>query len=287
MSFVLAPHETPGAGLTRVITEQAAKLAVECVEAGQDPSAFAHKARVRCKRVRAALRLAKPLVGDKVYGRENRWWRDQARKLSELRDAGARLEALDTLRPFLATRIGSAMTRKLGERFETNRTQVDAAAAIAEFVNAMDKRADDLIPQIADGGREEMARALGDTYKLARSAMKHALEDEEPELLHEWRKQAKYHALQARLLRLTFPDALEKRVAAVRDLAGLLGEAQDIEVVKAGSKGWREAPRGFRDVLEVRRKALVTGARATGAALFAGKPRAWMKELSPPVMADE
>ena len=42
MSFVLAPHETPGAGLTRVITEQVAKLAVECVEAAQDPSAFAH-----------------------------------------------------------------------------------------------------------------------------------------------------------------------------------------------------------------------------------------------------
>ncbi len=48
-----------------------------------------------------------------------------------------------------------------------------------------------------------------------------------------------------------------------------------------------EAPRGFRDVLEARRHALVTGARATGAALFAEKPKAWMKQLSPPVMADE
>ncbi len=287
MSFVLAPHETPGAGLTRVITEQVAKLAVECVEAGQDPSAFAHKARVRCKRVRAALRLAKPLIGNKVYRRENRWWRDQARLLSDLRDAGARLEALDTLRPFLATRIGTTMTRRLGERFETNRTQVDAAAAIATFIGAMDKRAEDLIPHIGDGDRDAMAQALGDTYRLARSSMSQALEEEEPELLHEWRKQAKYHALQARLLRLTFPDALDQRVAAVRDLAGLLGEAQDIEVVAEGARGWREAPRGFRDVLEVRRKALVTGARATGAALFAEKPKAWMKELAPPVMADE
>ena len=59
MSFVLAPHETPGAGLTRVIQEQVAKLSVECVDAMQDASAFAHKARVRCKRVRAVLRLAK------------------------------------------------------------------------------------------------------------------------------------------------------------------------------------------------------------------------------------
>lgn len=286
MSFVLAPHETPGAGLTRVINEQVAKLATECVEASQDPAAFAHKARVRCKRVRAALRLAKPLMGKKTYHRENRWWRDQARLLSELRDSSARLEALDALRPFLATRIGTAMTRKLGERFEMNRSSVDAHAAISAFAGALDKRADDLIPKLADGSREDMMAMLGETYRLARSAMKIALKDEDPELLHEWRKQTKYHALQTRLLRLMFPDALDKRVASVRDLAELLGGAQDIEVVAAGAKRWRERPQGFFNVLEARRKALVTGARATGAALFADKPKAWMKELSPPVLAE-
>ena len=119
MSFFLAPHETPGVGLTRAIQEQVAKLSAECIDATQDTSAFAHKARVRCKRVRAALRLARPLMGEKAFGRENRWWRDQARLLSDLRDAGARLEALESLRPFLAARIGSAMiapTRQRGLR---------------------------------------------------------------------------------------------------------------------------------------------------------------------------
>ena len=75
--------------------------------------------------------------------------------------------------------------------------------------------------------------------------MRDALEHEAPELLHEWRKQAKYHALQARLMRQQFPDALDKRVAGVRDLAELLGEVQDIEVVVAGAKGWRERPSGI------------------------------------------
>ena len=121
MSFVLAPHESPGEGLSRVIREQVHKLSAECAEAGQEQAAFAHKARVRCKRVRAALRLAKPLMGAKAYRRENRWWRDQARLLSELRDAGARIEALDTLRPFLASRIGSDATRRLEERFLRSR----------------------------------------------------------------------------------------------------------------------------------------------------------------------
>lgn len=287
MSFVLAPHETPGEGLTRVIREQVQKLSAECAEAQIDTSAFAHKARVRCKRIRAALRLAKPLMKGRSFKRENAWWRDQARLLSELRDAGARIEALDTLRPFLATRIGSDTTRRLEERFQKQRGTVDAGPAISAFIKGLDDRADTLLPVLARGERDDLAGALGETYRMARKAMREALENEQPELLHEWRKQAKYHALQARLMRQQFPDALDRRVAGVRDLAELLGEVQDIEVVVAGVKGWRERPAGLLDVLAVRRKSLVTGARAAGAALFSEKPKAWMKELAPPVMAGQ
>lgn len=286
MSFVLAPHESPGEGLSRVIREQVHKLSAECAEAGQEQAAFAHKARVRCKRIRAALRLARPLMSEKAFRKANRWWRDQARLLSELRDAGARIEALDTLRPFLASRIGSDATRRLEERFLRGRRTVEAEVAIKTFIDGLDANADALVPVLATGKREDLVKALGETYRLARHAMAEALETETPELLHEWRKQAKYHALQARLMRQQFPDALDKRVAGVRDLAELLGEVQDIEVVMAGAKGWRERPAGFREVLDARRKSLVTGARATGAALFSEKPRAWTKELTPPVLAN-
>jgi CHAD domain-containing protein len=287
MSFVLAPHETPGEGLSRVIREQVEKLSAECAEAQQEAAAFAHKARVRCKRIRAALRLARPLMKKKVFEGENRWWRDQARLLSELRDAGARIEALETLRPFLATRIGADVTRRLEERFQKQRGAFEAKDAIDTFIKGLDERADELVPVLERGERDDLAKALGETYRMARKAMHQALENEQPELLHEWRKQAKYHALQARLMRQQFPDALDRRVAGVRDLAELLGEVQDIEVVVEGVKGWRERPAGFLNVLDARRKSLVTGARATGAALFSEKPKSWMKELTPPVMAGQ
>jgi len=287
MSFVLVPHETPGEGLSRVIREQVEKLSAECAEAQQESAAFAHKARVRCKRIRAALRLARPLMKGKAFHRENRWWRDQARLLSDLRDAGARIEALETLRPFLVTRIGVDVTRKLEERFQKQRGTVETGEAIAAFIAGLDERADELVPQLERGDRTDLAAALGETYRMARNAMHEALDSEEPELLHEWRKQAKYHALQARLMRQQFPDALDRRVPGVRDLAELLGEVQDIEVVAAGVKRWRERPAGFVGVLDARRKSLVTGARATGAALFSEKSKAWMKELTPPVMAGQ
>lgn len=287
MSFVLVPHETPGEGLSRVIREQVEKLSAECAEAQQETAAFAHKARVRCKRIRAALRLAKPLMKGKVFARENRWWRDQARLLSDLRDASARIEALETLRPFLVTRIGADVTRRLEERFQKQRGTVEAGEAITAFIAGLEAHADDLVPNLERGDRKDLAAALGETYRMARKSMRDALDSEAPELLHEWRKQAKYHALQARLMRQQFPDALDRRVAGVRDLAELLGEVQDIEVVVEGVKGWRERPAGFLNVLDARRKSLVTGARAAGAALFSEKPKAWMKELTPPVMAGQ
>ena len=103
---------------------------------------------MRCKRIRAALRLAKPLIGEKAFRTENRWWRDQARLLSDLRDAGARLEALDTLRPFLVTRIGTAMTRRLEERFRDQQDARSMRRRRSRRSSArLDKRADDLVPQ--------------------------------------------------------------------------------------------------------------------------------------------
>jgi len=287
MSFVLVPHEGAGDGLKRVIREQAEKLGAECGEAQEHASAFAHKARVRCKRVRAALRLARPLMSEKTFARENRWWRDLARLLSDLRDASARIEALESLRPFLVTRIGPEATRRLEERFQAERRETNAGEAITAFIARLEARDGDLVPDLDDGNRDKLVRALSETYRMARNAMKTALDTGEAELLHEWRKQAKYHALQVRLMRQQFPDALDRRVAGVRDLAELLGEVQDIEVVAEAARGWKQRPAGFFDVLKTRRTALVTGARATGAALFAEKPKDWCSALTPPVLAGQ
>lgn len=275
MSFLIAQWELPENGLMRVIGEQAEKLVKECEKAGEDPAAFAHKARVRCKKIRAALRLAAPLMGAKAYARENKWWRDAARELSGLRDASARIEALEALRPFLTARIGSAMMRRLTERFEKERRAMNAAPAVAAFCQRFRKRGEGLAPHLRGGGREVMAEALSETYRQARNAMKAALKKRDPLLLHEWRKQTKYHALQTRLMRMAFPEMLQNRTGAARELAELLGTAQDIEVVLEGAKGWEDAPEGFADALEERRKALVDDAEKAGKKLFSDKPKAW------------
>jgi hypothetical protein len=275
LSFLIAQWELPENGLMRVIGEQADKLVKECEDAKEDPAAFAHKARVRCKKIRAALRLAAPLMGKKEYARDNRWWRDSARELSGLRDVSARIEALEALRPFLTARIGTAMMRRLTDRFERERRAMDAGPAVAAFCRRVKKRRNRLTPELNSGGREVIAEALGDTYREARKAMKAALKKREPVLLHEWRKQTKYHALQTRLMRMGFPEMLQARTGTARELAELLGTAQDIEVVLEGAEGWEAAPEGFFDALKDRRAALIDEAEKAGKKLFADKPKVW------------
>jgi hypothetical protein len=275
VSFLIAQWELPENGLVRVIGEQAEKLVKECEDASQDAAAFAHKARVRCKKIRAALRLAAPLMGEKAYARDNRWWRDSARELSSLRDANARIEALEALRPFLTARIGTEMMRRLNDRFERERRAIDARPAIDAFCERFRKRTGKLAPRLRSGGREAMAEALADTYREAKQSMKAALKKRDPVLLHEWRKQTKYHALQTRLMRMIFPEMLQDRTGAARELAELLGTAQDIEVVLEGAKGWEDAPEGFFAALEERRAALIDDAEKAGKKLFSEKAKAW------------
>ena len=139
---------------------------------------------------------------------------------------------------------------------------------------------DELAPDLPSGSREDMVGAMGETYREARQAMKAAMKKSDPLLLHEWRKQTKYHALQARLLRTMFPEILMDRLVAARRLSDVLGEAQDIEVVLEGAKDWDEAPDGFLEVLEERRTALIAEAHAAGEKLFREKPKAWIELLA-------
>lgn len=279
MSFLLGADERPGSGLQRTIREQIKKLNTECGDALDTPAVFAHKARVRAKKIRAALRLARPLMGAKAYREENRWWRDSARSLSGLRDAVARLEALEALRPFLTRRVGEGGVLRLAERFERQRQTVDASKAIAAFQERMAEG--HAAPKISSGKRPDAVEALEETYRAARRAMKIALEERDPETLHEWRKQTKYHALQARLMRSVFPQ-LVSRVGAVRDLSDKLGEVQDIEIVLEGVKGWRTGPKGLAEALKQRREMLVAEAESEGLALFSEKPKAWAGTLAAP-----
>jgi CHAD domain-containing protein len=281
VSYALDPHEDAGAGLVRIIAEQAAKLREACMDARAEPVAFVHKARVRCKRIRAALRLARPMLGRKAYVRENAWWRDTARGLSTVRDMTARLESLSEIGPDIEPEIGSSVLRRLRWQFDRERRAYEADVAaenpLGRFCTAVAGHDLSALSEIAEGGHAELAHGLGQTYSKAKAAMRSAYFGDRPELFHEWRKQTKYHALQLRLVRQVLP-AVEPRIEAARDLAELLGAVQDVEVLVIGLAEGRNAAHVIA-ALAARRRAMLEGARVAGEALFALKRKQWARTL--------
>ena len=56
-----------------------------------------HEARKDLKKLRSALKLVRPVLGEKAYRRENERFRDVARELSDVRDAQVRAETVEGL----------------------------------------------------------------------------------------------------------------------------------------------------------------------------------------------
>jgi CHAD domain-containing protein len=280
VSYWIDPDEEPSAGLVRIIGEQVDKLRDSCAAARDQPEAFVHKARVRAKRIRAALRLLRPVLGREAYARENAWWRDTARGLSRIRDMTARSEALATIAPEIEAEIDGAVLRRLRWQFDRERrayeADVGAEDPIGRFCNAIAWRHVDMLSGLDACSHKALAHGLGKTYDKARVAMTDAYEGDAPELFHEWRKQTKYHALQLRLVRHVFPAA-EPRIEAARDLAGLLGAVQDIEVLVTGLSDGRN--QSIIAALNGRRHAMLNGARVAGEALFALKSKDWARAI--------
>src|SRR5262249_8769869 len=130
--------------------------------------------------------------------------------------------------------VGGSIVRRLRWQFERERRTFEAEAMasdpIGEFRRKVFSHSLDALYEIAECSDARLAHSLGATYDKARRAMATAYNEDQPAAYHEWRKQAKYHALQLRLVRQIFPQ-VEARIDAARDLAELLGGVQDVEVL--------------------------------------------------------
>src|SRR5262249_59732979 len=80
MSFQLRPGEPLRKTTRRIVRKQIDAALEELTGANKGPRDEAvHEARKSLKRVRAVLRLVRPVIGEKAYRRENTCFRDAAR----------------------------------------------------------------------------------------------------------------------------------------------------------------------------------------------------------------
>ncbi len=232
MGFRIEVDETPEAGLSRVVREQVDKLRTDLDDNDVSVPERVRRARVRCKRIRAALTLGRKMMTDKAWRRQNRWWRDASRSLSDVRDLSARIEALDAARAEMGEQVSEVVAARLRAWFELDRVaregEWDVRAALKRFAARLQDAPE---PDFSHGkNRFDLCKGYSRSYAASRKAMEVAARAEDPEEFHRWRRRVKSLGLQARLMRSLYPE-LEAHVAAGRSLSNVLGMAQDLDVV--------------------------------------------------------
>src|SRR5207253_2166254 len=150
---------------------------------------------------RAVLRLVQDELGDKVYRRANRCFRDAARPLTEVRDAKVLIETLDKLADEnISRRLLGELRGKLQEHRAAVRTRLlkeqNALAKVMAMAGTGRARLKEW--NIPHPGWSALRGGLKRIYKGGRDAMAVATASPSVTNLHEWRKQAKYlwHQLQ-------------------------------------------------------------------------------------------
>src|SRR5262249_40911667 len=151
-----------------------------------------HEVRKSLKKIRAVLRLVRPVIGEKFYRRENTCFRDAGRPLTEVRDARILIETLD----------------KLVEHFQEHvvgRSFADVRKALQDNLRAVRKRVLDehhaliVVTETVSQARDRVKRwsdvpdkwssmgaGLQDTCREARAGFRDAAAEASVAHLHEW-----------------------------------------------------------------------------------------------------
>jgi CHAD domain-containing protein len=238
MAFRLKRSEALPDGVRRIVREEIDVAVSELRAAEVDLQNAVHQVRKRCKRLRGLLRLVRPALG-KRYAIENKRFRDAGRGLSELRDADALREALDSLQKCCKHgKAGKALfaMRHAAERRRAERSFEKSVIAVRlQNVNELlvDSRNELDAWKFSRSGWRGIGGGLHASYEGGRKALATVAtaipSDAE---LHQLRKRVKDHWYHMRLLEGAWPVVMEARSRGIKTLTDLLGDDHDLVVVQ-------------------------------------------------------
>ncbi|TMV71492.1 CHAD domain-containing protein, partial [Thioclava sp. BHET1] len=88
-------------------------------------------------------------------------------------------------------------------------------------------------PSLSGKGFAMLETGLSTTLDAAAAGFHLALRDDNPEVLHDWRKRVKDHLYHCRLLSPLWPEMLQPRAVLLNRLAEALGDRNDLTTLSA------------------------------------------------------
>lgn len=230
-------------GLDEPLTFAIRRISVEQIDkAARNLTALENEAtgiletRKALKRIRSLLHLTRFNLGEKIFRRENDRIRSIAQSLSRARDCHAMIETLAKLQATNDTRDFMNVAKIIRPALNTRAAEIDTQTdgdligSAIEELNASRNIYVKLPVKKTNFSRTE--QGLEKTYAKCRGTMTSAYGDLDPQYFHEWRKTVQRHWRQMKLMSSAWPELSEIRILNCRQLALLLGEHNDVDILE-------------------------------------------------------
>jgi CHAD domain-containing protein len=270
--------------IKRLLTGQIGRAIAHLTGVADDGGSAVHETRKALKRCRSILRLARPGIGSKRFVAEDHAFRAIARILSSERDREvmaqtlARLVAEDRT---AAEKEALAAAADALQKGSMNGYAHEDVAANARLAIAMLQETERSIRQleIRPARIASLAEGFAATYGDARKAMKVAYRSGDDEDFHAFRKTVQHHWRQMQLLAPAWPDLMQVRIAAAREVSQLIGDDHDLSVLAAHLSSDRDGvfspavQEAVGAIAKAEQKRLRADAKPLAGRLLAQKPR--------------
>jgi CHAD domain-containing protein len=227
MELRLKFDEDFSGGLKRLVTGECEFALDLLAKHDADRHEVVHELRKSGKKIRSALRLVRDEV--EFYKRENVFFRDLMRHISDIRDAKANIETLDKLYALYEAQLVDDTFRSVRDYLvEMLRDQeavvFDENDVFRHIRGALEKKIEDIQAWPLDiSGLQPVSGGIKRVYKRGKKACKKADKTRSTQDFHEWRKRVKYLRYQLDILNRIWPgymSALENELHDVSDWTG-------------------------------------------------------------------
>ncbi len=231
MGYRLELDERPGDAIKRIAAEQTELALAEICDRDKPVASRVHELRKCCKRVRAVVRLARPVLPE--FAAINTAYRDIARLVSSHRDARVMADLVSTIATSarFGERIGSSAVVRWFE-FCAEIAEQSAAPALFDVQNGLaaagaeinDWPLDDLQP-------DTVIERFAATLSRVHTGTEAVRAERTVAALHEWRKRSKDHWYHLQVLSELLPVHAKKRINEFDALCELVGTAHDRSIL--------------------------------------------------------
>ncbi len=243
--FSITNSESIAGNIQRILMEQLDYIKMQSEREQQDVHKAIHETRKSIKRIRAVLRMIRDEIGYSSYFRENVFYRDLSRNLSEIRNFEVLSGSIQTLQKDLSNTIPPEVFVSLEE--ELDRQKREVTGGLDKLNQLLKKTASEI-----DSGRERindfpirhddfgaLEGGLSRVYRQGRRYLRNARKNPSPTRLHDLRKRMKYFWYQVDILQPIFPGPMKAYASTLEMISENLGVYHDLQVLQeflAGSE---------------------------------------------------